>query len=170
MEALEKILAWIKSIIIDWRIGVVGLVGFITSFIITKNMNFIIGVTITASIIIVDIIDKNYNKWHEKHLKKKLQNVLSNPKYQQKFFDNCSDEEMKIITQLYRKYPNGYLLPSENMAVSKLKTQMAIKRVGSLGIQDYDGYDNLRTMFPYALQPWVKEWLDKNKKRLKKNI
>lgn len=30
MEVLDKILAWIKSIIIDWRIGTVGLVRFST--------------------------------------------------------------------------------------------------------------------------------------------
>ena len=30
MEVLDKILAWIKSIIIDWCIGTVGLVGFST--------------------------------------------------------------------------------------------------------------------------------------------
>lgn len=170
MEILDKILEWIKSIIIDWRIGTVGLVGFTTGLIITKDMNLIIGVAVSASMIIVDIFDKNHNEWHEKHLKKKSQKVLSSPKYQQQFFDNCSEEEMKILTRLYREYPNGYLLPSENMAVSKLKKQMAIIRVGSLGVPDYDGYGNLRTMFPCTLQPWAKEWLDKNKKRLKRNV
>ena len=170
MEVLDKILAWIKSIIIDWRIGAVGLVGFITGLIITKDMNLIIGVAVAASMIIVDIIDKNYKSWHESHLNKKLQKTLADPKHQQQFFDNCSDEEMKILTRLYREYPNSYSLPSENIAVGKLKTQMAIIRVGSLGVPDYDDYGNLRTMFPYTLQPWVKEWLDKNKKRLKKNV
>lgn len=170
MEVLDKILAWIKSIIIDWRIGTVGLVGFATGLIITKNMNLIIGVAVATSMIIVDIIDKNYKSWRETYLNKKLQKTLADPKHQQQFFDNCSDEEMKILTRLYREYPNGYSLPSENMAVGKLKTQMAIIRVGSLGVPDYDDYGNLRTMFPYTLQPWVKEWLDKNKKRLKKNV
>lgn len=170
MEALDKILAWIKNIIIDWRIGAVGLVGFTAGLIITRVMNLIIGVAVAASIIIVDIIDKNYKSWYESYLNRKLQKILANTKYQQQFFDSCSDEEMKILTQLYREYPNGYSLPSENMAVGKLKTQMAIIRVGSLGVLDYDDYGNLRTMFPYTLQPWVKEWLDKNKKRLKKNV
>lgn len=170
MEVLDKILAWIKSIIIDWRIGAVGLVGFTTGLIITKDINLIIGVAVAASMIIVDIIDKNYKSWHESYLNKKLQKTLADPKHQQQFFDNCSDEEMKILTRLYREYPNGYSLSSENMAVGKLKTQMAIIRVGSLGVPDYDDYGNLRTMFPYTLQPWVKEWLDKNKKRLKKNV
>lgn len=170
MEVLDKILAWIKSIIIDWRIGTVGLVGFATGLIITKDMNLIIGVAVATSMIIVDIIDKNYKSWREAYLNRKLQKTLADPKHQQQFFDNCSDEEMKILTRLYREYPNGSSLPSENMAVGKLKTQMAIIRVGSLGTPDYDDYGNLRTMFPYTLQPWVKEWLDKNKKRLKKNV
>lgn len=170
MEVLDKILAWIKSIIIDWRIGAVGLVGFTAGLIITKDMNLIIGVAVTVSMIIVDIIDKNYKSWHESHRNKKLQKTLADPKYQQQFFDNCSDEEMKILTRLYREYPNGYPLPSENMAVGQLKTQMAIVRVGNLGVPDYDDYGNLRTMFPYTLRPWVKEYLDKNKKRLKKNV
>ena len=77
MEVLDKILAWIKSIIIDWRIGAVGLVGFTTGLIITKDMNLIIGVAIAASMIIVDIIDKNYKSWHESYLNKKLQKNLS---------------------------------------------------------------------------------------------
>ncbi len=168
MEVLDKILAWIKSIIIDWRIGAVCLVGFTTGLIITKDMNLIIGVAVAASMIIVDIIDKNYKSWHESYLNKKLKKTLADPKYQQRFFDNCSDEEMKILTRLYRKYPHSYPLSLENMAVIKLKKQMAITCVESLCVPDYDDYGNLIIMF--TLQPWVKKWLDKNKKRLKKNV
>ncbi|WP_458457725.1 hypothetical protein, partial [Pseudobutyrivibrio sp.] len=108
--------------------------------------------------------------WYESYLNKKLKKTLADPKHQQQFFDNCSYEEMMILTKLYRAYPEGYSLPSENIAVDRLKTQMAIIRVGSLGTPDYDDYGNLRTKFSYALQPWVKEWLDKNRKRLKKNV
>lgn len=170
MEVLDKILAWIKSIIIDWRIGAVGLVGFTTGLIITKDMNLIIGVSVATSMIIVGIIDKNYKSWRKSYLNKKLWKTLTDPKHQQQFFDNCSDEEMKIITQLYREYPNGYLLPLENIAVIKLITQKVIIRVGNNGVPDCDDRGNLRTMFPYTLQPCVKEWLDKNKNRLKKNV
>ena len=170
MEMLDKILAWIKSIIIDWRIGTVGLIGFATGLIITKDMNLIIGVAVTTSMIIVDIFDKNHNEWHEKHLKKKLQKILSDPKHQQKFFDNCSDEEMKILTQLYRVYPNSMPMPVENIIIHRLESAFAISRTNNMGSFDFDMQGNRITLFPYALQYWAKGWLDNNKKRLKKNV
>ena len=40
MEVLDKILAWIKNIVIDWRIGTVGFVGFTTGLIVTKDTNY----------------------------------------------------------------------------------------------------------------------------------
>lgn len=65
-----------------------------------------------------------------------------------------------------------YFVPllSENIAVYQLKSQIAIIRVGDFGMPDYDERGNLRMMFPYTLQPWVKNWLDNNKKKLKKNV
>ena len=170
MEVLDKILAWIKSIIIDWRIGAVGLVGFTTGLIITKDMNLIIGVAIAAYMIIVDIIDKNYKSWHESYLNKKLQKTLADPKHQQQFFDNCSDAEMKILTKLYRSYPTGSSFPMENTAINRLVSQFAISRASNMGLPDYDYEGNMTVNFMYVLQPWVKNWLDNNKKRLKKNV
>lgn len=170
MEVLDKILAWAKGIIIDWRIGTVGFVGFTAGLMITKNANLIVGIAVSVSMIIVDTFDKNYKHWKESYHNRKLQRILKDPKHQQTFFKNCTDEELKILTKLYRAYPDGYPLPSENIAVYQLKSQMAIIRVGNFGAQDRDKYGNLRTMFSYALQPWVKDWLDHNKKTLKKNV
>lgn len=170
MEVLDKILAWIKNIVIDWRIGTVGFVGFTTGLIVTKDTNLIIGIAIAVSMIIVDVLDKNYKSWTESYYNRKLQKTLKDPKHQQTFFENRTDEEMVILTKLYRAYPDGYLLPSENIAVYQLKSQIAIIRVGELGMPVCDEHGNLRTMFPYTLQPWVKNWLDNNKKKLKKNV
>ena len=167
---MDKILTWIKSIIIDWRIGTVGLVGFTTGLFITKDVNLIIGVATTASIIIVDIIDKNYEAWYKAYLNKKLQKKLADPKYQQQFFDNCSDEEMKILTQLYRAYPSGGPFPIENAAINRLVSKSAIGRANNTGFYDYDDKGNMTVNFMYILQPWAKEWLDKHKRRLKKNV
>ena len=133
-------------------------------------MNLIIGVAVTTSLIIVDIFDKNHNEWHEKHLKKKLQKVLADPKHQQQFFDNCSDAEMKILTKLYRSYPNGSSFSMENAAINRLVSQFAIRQASNMGLSDYDDEGNMTVNFMYVLQPWVKKWLDNNKKRLKKNV
>lgn len=170
METLDKILAWIKSVIIDWRIGTVSLVGFTTGLIIKKDMDLIIGVMVATAMIIVDIIDKNHKSWRESWLNKKLQKTLADPKHQQQFFDNCSDAEMKILTKLYRSYPNGSSFPMENAAINHLMSQFAISRASNMGLpnQDYEG--NMTVNFMYVLQPWAKNWLDNNKKRLKKNV
>lgn len=170
MEALDKILAWIKSIIIDWRIGIVGFIGFTTGLIITKDFDLVIGVAVTASMIIVDIIDKNYKSWHESRLNKKLQKTLADPKHQQQFFDNCSDDEMKILTKLYRSYPNGSSFPKENVAINCLVLQSAISQASNMGVTDHDYEGNMTVKFMYVLQPWAKNWLDHHKKRLKKNV
>lgn len=155
---------------IGW-IGAVGLVGFITGLIITKDMNLIIGVAVATSMIVVDIIDKNYKSWHESYLNKKLQKTLADPKHQQQFFDNCSDAEMKILTKLYRSYPNGSSFPMENTAINRLVSQFAISRASNMGLPDYyEGKFCAHMTVNYVLQPWVKNWLDNNKKRLKKNI
>ena len=170
MEALDKVLAWIKSVIIDWRIGTISLVGFTTGLIVTKDMNLIIGVTAATTMIIVDIMDKNYKSWRESRLNKKLQKTLADPKHQQQFFDNCSDAEMEILTKLYRSYPNGSSFPMENVAINRLVSQFAISRASNIGLQDCDYEGNMTMNFMYVLQPWVKNWLDNNKKRLKKNV
>ena len=170
MEVLDKILAWIKGIIIDWRIGTVGLVGFTTVLIITQDTNLIIGIAIAVSMIVVDAVDKNYAKWHDRHLKKKWIKTVSSPKYQQEFFDNCSNEEMKILTQLYRNYPKPYPLSRENAAVDNLSAQFAIKIMNKdMGRLDIDAEGNRTAVFMYVLQPWVKTWLDSHKERLKRN-
>ena len=98
------------------------------------------------------------------NLNKKLQKILTDPKHQQRFFDNCSDDEMKILMQLYKAYPDGYPLSSDNVAVGRLKTQMAIVRVGQACVPHVGACGQVRFLFSYALNPWAKDWLDKNKK------
>ena len=170
MEVLDKILAWIKGIIIDWRIGTVGLVGFTTGLIITKDTNLIIGITVSASMIIVNIIDKNYADWYENYLNKKINKTVSDPKYQQKFFDSRSDEEMKILTQLYRNYPEPCPLSMENAAVDNLTTRYASKIASRQGWISSDIDGNKTTVFNYVLRSWVKKWFDNNKKKLKRSV
>lgn len=168
---LEKIFALIKSAIIDWRIGIVALVGFITALIVTKDITLTIGIAISLTIVFVDIFARHYPSWHEAHLRKKVQKLVSDPKYQQDFFEKCSEDERKILSKLYRAYPNGCQLPCENVAINHLLAKFAIRRANNIGIPTLVGPDDdLTYAFLYTLQPWAKSYLDSHKRQLKKNI
>ena len=169
IEMLNKVLTCFKDIIVDWKIGIISFVGFLTGFIVTKDVYLIIGIVVSLSIVIVDVICKNSSKWRERFMINRLQKKLSDQKYQQQFFDNCSSDEINILLDLYDVYPSNYLLPMNSVVVKSLESKLAIVRMSNLAEPDFDCNGNWTVMSVFTLQPWVKMWLDNNRDTLKKN-
>lgn len=160
---LNKMISLLKDIIIDWRIGLTGFVGFTTCLIITKDIYFIIGIATTVTIIAVDIFDKNYTSWYNNHMMKKLKKTLANPQYQQNFFNTCSDEELKLLKHLYTAYPKGRTLTMENVVIQKLTKEFAIKQITPICIPEINDYGEPITKTTYVLQPWAATYIKEHK-------
>ena len=165
IETLNKVFTCFKDIIVDWKVGIISFVGFLTGFIVTKDVYLIIGIVVSLFIVIVDVIYKNGLKWCKCFVINRLQKKISDPKYQQQFFDDCSSDEINILLDLYTAYPSNYSLPINSVVVESLESKLAIRRMNDFVIPDYDG--NLMSMF--TLQLWTKMWLDNNRDTLKRD-